>query len=194
MHLRNEISENMRDTASLFAKHFSSVYSNHSPAPPVQCNNDCNNYFDFSTEDVKKIVLNLDSNKTNSPDGIPAIFYKQTIDSIIDPLMCIFRISLREMIYPDAFKVSFITPIPKSGPIDDIQNYGPISILPTIAKIYDKLIHNHISSKVAHLISAAQHGFTCGKSTVTNLMEYTDYIANNMMGGWSNTFDLYGPS
>lgn len=85
------------------------------------------------------------------------------------------------MIYPDSFKISYITPIHKSGCTDDIENYRPISILSAIAKIFDKLIFQHISSKVAHLVSNTQHGFTSGKSTMTNLIEYTDYIANNMM-------------
>lgn len=173
----------MHDTANLFAKHFSSVYTSHNPTPTVPCNNNCNNYFDFSANDLKQIINNLDPNKTNSPDGVPAIFYKQTITNIIEPLMLISKTSLREMEYPDSFKISFVTPIHKSGSIDDIKNYRPISILPTIAKIFDKLILNHINSKVAHLISAAQHGFTVGKSTLTNLLEYTDYLTHNMMRG-----------
>lgn len=183
MHLKNEISENMRDTANLFAKHFSSVYASHNPSSPSQCNNNCNNYFELTANDIKIIISNLDPNKTNSPDGIPAIFYKQTIDNIVEPLLHIFNTSLREMTYPDAFKISYITPIHKSGCIDDIENYRPISILPTVAKIFDKLIFNHLSNKTAHLISAAQHGFTSGKSTLTNLIEYTEYLTNNMMGG-----------
>lgn len=183
MHLRNEISETMRDTAKLFAKHFSSVYATHIPATEVQCDNNCNNYFNLTTDDVKKVINNLDSNKTNSPDGIPTIFYKQTVDNIVEPLTFIFKTSLREMSYPDSFKMSFVTPIHKSGCIDDITNYRPISILPTVAKIFDKLLFNHINNKVAHLISAAQHGFTMGKSTLTNLIEYTEYLTNNMMRG-----------
>lgn len=183
MHLKNDISENMQDTANLFAKHFSNVYSQHSPPPHVRCNNDCNNYFKISANDIKVIIDKLDPNKNNSPDGIPAVFYKQTIENIITPLMYIFEISLREMTYPDTFKISYITPIHKSGCIDDIENYRPISILSTVAKIFDKLIYNNIRSKVEHLISAAQHGFKSGKSTLSNLIEYTNYLANNMMRG-----------
>lgn len=181
MHLGNEISENMRDTANLFAKRFSEVYATHNPAQPIQCNNECENYFDLNGEDIRNIITSLDSNKNNSPDGIPAMFYKQTVDSIIVPLMYIFKTSLREMVYPDAFKLSYITPIHKSGSIDDIVNYRPISILPTAAKIFDKIIYNHMYSKTAHLITSAQHGFTAGKSTLTNLIEYTDYLINNIM-------------
>lgn len=183
MHLKNETSENMCDTANLFAKHFSSVYTDHNHSTTFQCDGNCNNYIHFSDNDLKAIINNLDSNKTNSPDGIPSIFYIQTIDNITQPLTLIFNKSFREMVYPDPFKTSFIIPIHKSGCIDDIENYRPISILSTIAKIFDKLIFNHISSKTAHLISRAQHGFTPGRSTITNLMEYTEYLTKNMMKG-----------
>lgn len=183
MHLKNETSENMRDTANLFAKHFSSVYSSHNHTTTFHCDGNCNNYFQFSDEDLTGILNNLDSNKTNSPDGIPAIFYGETMNIIVRPLTIIFNKSLCEMVYSDALKISYITPIHKSGCIDDIENYRPISILPTIAKIFDKLIFNHISSKTAHLISRAQHGFTPGKSTITNLIEYTEYLTNNLMKG-----------
>lgn len=87
------------------------------------------------------------------------------------------------MKYPDAFKTSFITPIHKSGDTDNIENYRPISLLSTIAKILDKLVYNHIRRKTAHLVSVAQHGFTQGKSALTNLMEYTNYISSNMIWG-----------
>lgn len=87
------------------------------------------------------------------------------------------------MIYPDAFKKSLISPIYKFGDIDNVENYRPISILPTVSKIFDKLLYSHIHSKTAHLIASCQHGFTAGKSTTTNLLEYVDYLSKNIMNG-----------
>lgn len=80
-------------------------------------------------------------------------------------------------------KTSFVSPIFKSGDKANIMNYRPISLLSAIAKIFDKLICFNLRNQVAHLISPYQHGFTIGKSTITNLLEYTDYISKNMMGG-----------
>lgn len=127
-----------------------------------QCNNNNPDYFQLSEEDIRIVINSLDQHKVNSPDEIPTLFYKN------------------QMKYPDSWKTSFITPIHKSGDNANIENYRPISVLPAIAKIFDKLLYNHIQVKTANLLSNQQHGFTTGKSTLTNLLEYTDYIANNI--------------
>lgn len=89
---------------------------------------------------------------------------------------------MKEIIYPDEFKDSSISPIHKAGDIDNVENYRPVSIISAVAKIV-KLLHRHLLSKTSHLISACQHGFTAGKSTTTNLLELVDHVANNMMRG-----------
>lgn len=127
--------------------------------------------------------MQLDKNKTGSPDDIPTIFYKNTLAHIVKPLSLLFTLSTQQMKYPDKWKISHISPIFKSGDKADVKNYRPISVLSAMAKIYDRILHNYLLSKTAHLISAAQHGFTAGKSTITNLLEYVNYIATNMMGG-----------
>lgn len=95
---------------------------------------------------MKNIITQLDVNKPNN-DVIPAIFYKQTMENIIKPLTIIFKIALYQITYPDAFKVSYVTLIHKSSFFDNIENYRSISLLPTIAEIFHKLIFNHINKK-----------------------------------------------
>lgn len=95
----------------------------------------------------------------------------------------IFKKSLKEMKYPESFKLSYITPIHKAGDVDNVENYRPISIISTIAKIYDELLYQHLLNKTSHIITPKQHGFTSGKSTTTNLLEYIEYISANMMNG-----------
>lgn len=125
----------------------------------------------------------MDEFKCNSPDDIPIVFYKRTVDHIIEPLYLLFKLATTTMTYPKIWKTSFVSPIFKSGDNTNIENYRPISILPAISKIFDKLIYRHIHSAVAHLLVHAQHGFTAGKSTLSNLFEFITYITDNMMGG-----------
>lgn len=137
----NEISQNMKQTADLFAKYFSSVYTDTQNNTNWHCNGNCNNYFYISNEEIASVINELDTNKIVSPDGIPPIFFKNTINNIIKPLGLLFNLSLSQMCYPDKWKISFISPIYKSGDSSNIENYRPISILCTAAKILDKLIH-----------------------------------------------------
>lgn len=87
------------------------------------------------------------------------------------------------MKYPSIWKLSYISPIFKSGNSADIVNYRPVSIISAISKFFERLIFNHISSRTNHFISDKQHGFTSGRSTLTNLLEYNDFVAKNMTKG-----------
>lgn len=87
------------------------------------------------------------------------------------------------MTYPSIWKVSYIAPIFKSGEFYNVENYRPISLLPIISKIVDKLILMHFRDKTSNLLAKNQHGFTSGESTLSNLMEFTTYITDNMMRG-----------
>lgn len=74
------------------------------------------------------------------------------------------------------WKISYISPIFKSGDNTKVENYRPISILSAVANIFDKIFYLHILEKTSHIITSCQHGFCMGKSTLTNLLEFTEYI------------------
>ena len=51
---------------------------------------------------------------------------------------------LKNGIFPDHLKYAYITPIFKKDERLDKTNYRPISILPTLSKIYEKVIYHQI--------------------------------------------------
>lgn len=146
----------------------------------TQCLN-CTNDIEITEDEIRKTILSLDHNKVHSPDELPTIFYKNTLNNITKPLAILFGQSLTQMTYPNLWKISHLTPIYKSGDTSNIENYRPISVLSAISKNFDKILHNHIRSKTSHILSPHQHGFRAGKSTLTNLLEYVDFIANKII-------------
>jgi len=64
-------------------------------------------------------------------------------------------------IYPEKLKFSLIKPIYKSGDKSSLSNYRPISLLPVLSKIFEKVIHkrlfDHLNNKV--LLNEHQYGF-----------------------------------
>lgn len=148
MKYKNRITDNMRETTELFAEYFSNVYNTTSTLFSMRCNNNCKNYFTIDEDEIRSTILSLDRNKVHSPDGIPTIFYKNTIQQITKPLLIIFKLALDQMKYPDKWKISHLTPIHKSGDTSNVENYHPISVLSAIAKIFDKILHNHIRTKM----------------------------------------------
>lgn len=183
MFLRENVSDSIEDTCNLFAEHFSSVYTQTANAPTITCNNNCNNYFHISRIEIAKLIESFDGNKANSPDLIPMIFYINTSKTISIPLEIIFNKAITSMTFPSKWKHSLISPIFKAGDKANIENYRPISIISAISKIFEKGIYLHIHNQTCNQISDMQHGFTTGKSTLSNLLEYNNYLAKNMVKG-----------
>lgn len=88
---------------------------------------------------------------------------------------------LHSKIFPKIWKKSYINPIHKKGDKSHITNYRPI--ICAASKILEKIIHGHILHLTKDSIAPQQHGFRSGKSTITNLAEYTDYLTKNIVNG-----------
>lgn len=170
MKYNDQISDNMKHTADLFANYFESVYAKTSNPTNFRCDNNCHNYIQINDEQIKTIIMSLDKNKISSPDGLPIIFYKNTLSHIVKPLRLLFTRSIEYMKYPTKWKTSHISPIFKAGDKADVKNYRPISVLSAAAKIFDRILHNYLLSKTAHLISAFQHGFYQQLPTCLNML------------------------
>lgn len=160
MKLNNESSDNPETIANYFAKNFQSVYNKIDNDVPIQdytCN--CTDHLEISEELISNVIRGMDENKTNSPDNIPAIFYKRTIFEIVKPLKILFNSSLCQRKFPSEWKLSLITPLLKSGDKSDVLNYRPISIISAASKNFEKIIYSWLQKEVQHLLSSQQHGF-----------------------------------
>lgn len=130
-------------------------------------------------DELKEQLDNLDINKRGGPDGIPNIFVKECKDSLITPLYKIFNRSLSEGKCPVFWKSSSLTPIFKSGDKSEIKNYRAVCKQSTFMKIFEKIIYAKVSFFMNELISDHQHGFQKNKSILSNLAEYSSYIAQS---------------
>ena len=68
--------------------------------------------------------------------------------------------------------------IHKSGSIHDASNYRPISKISIIAKILENVVTDEVFKKFKRIIIPQQHGFFPKRSTVTNLLSYTETLQN----------------
>ena len=95
---------------------------------------------------------------------------------ISDSLCDIFNLSIVIGVFPDSWKIARVTPIVKSGKTDDPSNYRPISVLPVLSRIFEKLIFNQLYKYLGtnkHLF-AKQPGFRRLYSVVTSLLSCTN--------------------
>ena len=116
---------------------------------------------------VRKYILNLDISKSTGLDDIGSRILKLSYDIISPSITFLINKSLSLGIFPNVWKTANIIPIHKTGPKEDVNNYRPISILPTVSKIMEKWIHlkfmNYLNDN--KLLHEKQSGFRAGHST-----------------------------
>ena len=111
----------------------------------------------------------------------------RTVSLIIAPsLTHIFNLSLCQGIMPSDFKSSRITPIYKgSGDKNDPNNFRPISVVPTIAKILEKEIKFQLVKYLTDnfLLNTSQSAYIKNHSTQTALHHFVDHCLCNINNG-----------
>ena len=88
--------------------------------------------------------------------------------------------TLRTCCYPDKLKIARVRPLYKKGDKQGIENYRPISILPSVSNIFEKIIHAQLVNYFdqTKLLSNTQYGYRSGCSTEFASMELSDRIYN----------------
>lgn len=104
------------------------------------------------------------------------------IPLIADFLMHIFNFIISSSDFPYQWKHSKIIPIPKVLQPLDVSNFRPISILPSLSKVLEKIIFNQINEYLEenNMHNKFQSGFRGNYSTTTALLKISDDIRTNM--------------
>lgn len=133
------------------------------------------------TEDEVLIALKQVKNKmTTGPDSVPAFILKDCAPVLAPPLTILLNTCVKTSTVPNIWKSSKVRPIYKHGDRVDISNYRPISIICNFCKVFEMLLYNRMYSHLCNIITIKQHGFVKGRSTVTNLANITQFIAENI--------------
>ena len=141
--------------------------------------------FDFNTvdtEQVKKIISKLKSKSSCGHDGISSNLLKYINNTIAGIITLIINQSLSTGIFPNKLKIAKVAPVFKKDDPHQFGNYRPISLLPAISKIFEKVvfaqIYNYLNSN--NLLYKHQYGFRKHHSTELAAIELTDKIFDNL--------------
>ena len=96
--------------------------------------------FTFVSEvSVLKILKNMDENKAAGLDNLSGKFLKDGATILAKPLCQICNLSIKYSTFPNDCKIAKLKPLFKRGSKTDSKNYRPISLLPFISKIIEKI-------------------------------------------------------
>jgi hypothetical protein len=93
----------------------------------------------FTSDEVESILQDLDVNKGSGLDGIPPFILKNCAPAFAKPLSLLFNSSIATSVFPDWWRVSYVTPIFKKGRRNNVKDYRGVAILPAIPKRFELL-------------------------------------------------------
>ena len=132
-------------------------------------------FFECTGNEVLKVINSL-KNKRKGLDEIPISIYKKIGDLIACQISDLINSSMSTGTFPSSLKVARVVPIHKSGSKRDLNNFRPISILPTLSKIFEKVMHRRMMKFIEKydILYSEQYGFRNGKSTSDAILKFTD--------------------
>ena len=132
--------------------------------------------------DVEEVMKNLKTKKSSGQDGISSTLLKSFDGEITDILTLIINQSLSTGIFPNKLKIAKVVPVFKKDDPHQPGNYRPISLLPAISKIFEKVVYKQVYNYMNQnsLLYKSQYGFRKRHSTEFAAMEVTDQIFKDL--------------
>ncbi|MCG8046530.1 MAG: reverse transcriptase domain-containing protein [Candidatus Thiodiazotropha endolucinida] len=143
----------------------------------------------ITTDQVLSYIHFLDASKATGLDGIGPKIIKLAADILSPFIANLINKSICSGTFPSQLKCAKVFPVFKAGSKSDPSNYRPISILPTISKIFEKHVNKHLMNYLNkyQLIHESQSGFrrkhSCQTALTKLLDQWMSYIdRGNLVG------------
>lgn len=134
-------------------------------------------------DQVYRTICKLNQDKTVSgPFSIKII--KMVADLVSDPISKLVNTAIQTSTFPQSLKCARVTPVFKKDDKFLKENYRPISILPAFSKIYERIMHDQLSSYFDSIFDPRLCGFRSKYSTQHALIR--------MIGQWHKCLDKSG--
>jgi exonuclease III len=124
-------------------------------------------------------ILNSMKAKTScGHDGLSPKLVKQCSANILTPLTHIVNLSMSTGHFPQEMKIAKVVAIYKKDNPASLENYRPISLLPTFSKILERTVYNRLYSFLQYnnILTPSQYGFRKKLSTEYAILELHDRI------------------
>ena len=131
---------------------------------------------------ISYLLKSCNVNKAARIDNVSGRFLKYGAD--VFPITQICNLSIKLSHFLKDCKVAKLKPLYKKGTKTDPKNFRPISLLPIVSKIFEKVIHEQTMEYLTdnNILYKYQSGFRKNHSTDTSL----SYLTNKIMTGFDS--------
>jgi hypothetical protein len=136
-----------------------------------------------TAQDVKKCIDRLQIKKATGHDMLPSKLIKLGSEIFCSSVTTLINMSIDSCNFPDSLKYAEITPLYKKGNNLDVCNYRPVSILPSMSKIFERQMINQFIVYFDEIFSKYMSGFRSKHSCETVLMRMTENIKRHVDEG-----------
>lgn len=180
-----DFSENLNKLAVDFNKYFVNITSElKANQTNVKFNCNIKSYaksmylFDVTEDEILRAVKTLKCKNSAGHDEITSKIMIKSVPEILQPLKYIINNSFKFGAFPTKLKTAIIKPLYKKGDKEKLENYRPISLLPSFSKIFEKIMFNKLVNFLFKfkIINSSQHGFIKTKNINTALFEFTQSV------------------
>lgn len=149
---------------------------------PTACNLKSMFLFPTDPQEISSIISSLKSKKSPGNDGWSPELLKNICTVISHVLAYIVNLSMQSGVFPDKLKDALVVPVFKKGDTKLLGNYRPISLLPVMAKVIEKVVKKRLLSFYSKFsfFSENQLGFIEGKSTEDALVKVLTELQNGL--------------
>lgn len=153
--------------------------------------------------EVAKIISSISTNACGN-DGISIEMIRLTLKATLPIITHMINWSIETGIFPENWKIAKVRPIPKSSKAEEYKDLRPISILPVLSKVIERIVCDQLTEYLEehNLLPTTQSGFRGRHGTATALTKVTDDIiaaSDKGMGtilvllDFSRAFDCLNP-
>jgi hypothetical protein len=127
---------------------------------------------------IVDIIKGMEAKKSSGHDQISNWLLKQIVQEIKTPLTQYINASIMKGIVPSYVTKAKVVPLYKAGDKTEFTNYRPISLLPTISKVLEKVVDKQIRAylKENSILYERQYGFRAGHETQHALLKLLDEV------------------
>ena len=135
--------------------------------------------------ELSDALRQLSSSKAVGHDGLPLHVLRRCFSVLGPHILHLVNFSISHCTFPSSWKLASVVPLLKSGSQDDANNFRPISILPAMSKMCEKIVCIQMSRYLAdhHILAPSQYAYRRCHSTEDALVDAVEWITRRVDDG-----------